>query len=136
MRTLTLEGDITTVDTRVTLTGQGSVTAPSLVTPADVTKITTVVAAIAAEGLVAGASTYILRIGGNAVKNGEQTLLVSASGTALPQAGADVAPQQMMSIVLENLDIEVGPSDTVSVSVEMAGSDNGTARAAVTLIFA
>lgn len=136
MKTLTLEGDITTVDTRTVLTSQGSVGAPSLVTPPDATKITTIVAAIAAEGLATGAATFIVRIGGNAIRNGEQVLVISAAGTSLPQAGSDAAPQQMVPIVLEDLDIECGPSDTVSVSVEMCGTDIGTARAAISLIFA
>lgn len=136
MKTLTLEGDITAVDTRTTLTTQGSVTAPSLVTPANATKITTIVAACAAEGLSDGAATFFVRLGGNAVKNGEQVLVVSAAGRIAPQAGSDSAPQAMVPIVLENLDIEVSASDTISVSAEMAGSDLGTARPIVTLIFA
>lgn len=136
MKTLTVEGDITAVDTRTQLTAQGSVGAPSLVTPPDATKITTVIAAIASEALANGAQSFFVRLGGNAVKNGEQTLVVSAVGRIAPQAGSDSAPQLMTPIILENLDIEIGPSDTISIAVEGAGSDTGTARACVTVVFA
>ncbi len=136
MKTLTVEGDITAVDTRTQLTAQGSVSAPSLVTPPEATKITTLVAAIASEALADGAQSFFVRIGGNAVKNGEQVIAVSAAGRIAPQAGSDSAPQLLMPIVLENLDIEIGPSDTIAVAVEGAGTDTGTARAVVSLIFA
>ena len=136
MKTLTLEGDITAADTLTRLTAQGSVTAPSLVTPAGSSKITTIVAAIASEALANGAQSFFVRIGGNAVKNGEQVIAVSAAGRIAPQAGSDSAPQLMEPVIFENLDIDIGPSDTVSVAVEGAGTDTGTARAAVTLVFA
>ena len=136
MKTLTLEGNITAVDTRTVLTTQGSVTAPSLVTPAGATKIDKIFVSAAAEGLAAGSATFFLRIGGNAVKNGEQVIAVSAAGTALVQAGSDAAPQQCRTFVIDDVDIEVGASDTVSVSAEMAGSDLGTARVVATLVFA
>ena len=135
MKTLTLEGAITAVDTRTILTSQGSVTAPSLVTPANIKKISGIIFAVAAEGLVAASSTYIIRIGGNAIRNGEQVLVIGASGTVLPQAGSDAAPQVSKPTFIGDLDIECGASDTVSVSAEMAGGDNGTARVVGTLIF-
>ena len=50
-KTLTVEGDITAVDTRTLLTTQGSVTAPSLVVPSGMTKIVKILVAAAAEGL-------------------------------------------------------------------------------------
>jgi len=49
-RTITVEGDANTVDTRVLLTAQGSVTAPSLVVPAGMTKIKKVMAAASHDG--------------------------------------------------------------------------------------
>lgn len=136
MKTLTLEGDISAADTRTQLTTQGSVTAPSLVTPPDITKITALFIAATTEGLVAGAQSFFVRIGGNAVKNGEQVIAVSAVGYIAPQAGSDSSPQLMVPIVLTDLDIECGPSDTVSVSVEGAGTDTGSGRAVATLVFA
>lgn len=136
MKTLTLEGDIASADTLTRLTTQGSVTAPSLVTPANATKIQTIVVAASTEGLADGAQTYFLRIGGNAVKNGEQVIAVSAVGRIAPQAGSDSAPQLMEPVVLTDVDIEVGPSDTISVAIEGAGTDTGTGHAVATLVFA
>lgn len=136
MKTLTLEGDIASADTLTRLTTQGSVTAPSLVTPAGATMIKTLIFAATTEGLADGAQTFFLRIGGNAVKNGEQVIVMSTVGRIAPQAGSDSAPQLMTPVVLEDVDIEIGPSDTISVAVEGAGSDTGTGHAAVTLVFA
>lgn len=135
-KTFTVEGDIASVDTRTLLTTQGSVTAPSSVVPSGVTKIAKIVASVCSEGLADGAQVYFLRLGGAAVKNGEQVLCVSASGRIAPQAGSDSAPQMLPAIIFDNIDIEVSASDTVTVAVEGAGSDTGTARAAITLVYA
>lgn len=135
-RTLTLEGDLTTVDTTTVLTTQGSVTAPSVVTPAGISRIKAVIAAAGAEGLADGSGVFFIRLGGSAVKGGEQTLVISAGGRIAPQTGSDSAPSVCPPVILDDLDIEVGPSDTVRVSAEMAGSDLGTGHIVVTLVFA
>lgn len=135
-RTLTVEGDLTTVDTRTIISTQGSVTAPSLVVPSGMTKIDKIIVAAGADGLAVGSCVYFLRLGGNGVLRGEQTLMIAGSGTIAVQAGSDAAPQYGRAVVLENVDIDVSPSDTISISAEMAGSDNGTARVVVTVMFA
>lgn len=135
-KTFTVEGDITAADTRTLLTTQGSVTAPSSVVPSGITKISQIVVAMASEGLANGACSYILRLGGAAIKNGEQVLTTSASGRIAPQAGSDSGPQMLPAVVFDNIDIEVVASDTVTVAVEACGDDTGTARAAVTLVYA
>ena len=135
-RTLTLEGDLTAVDTRTVITTQASVTAPSLVVPAKATKIDRVIIAAAAEGLAAGSAVFFLRIGGNAVRRGEQVIMVSAAGMIAVQAGSDAAPAITSLFVLENADIEVIASDTLSIAAEMAGSDIGTGRVVITFVFA
>lgn len=135
-KTFTVEGDIATVDARTLLTTQGSVTAPSSVVPSGVTKITSIIAAIASEGLADGAQSWFLRLGGAAVKNGEQTIALGASGRIAPQAGSDSAPQVSVARVLVDVDIEVSASDTITIAVEGAGTDTGTGRAVVTLVYA
>ena len=135
-KTLTVTGSITTVDTRTLCTGQGSVTAPSLVVPSGAKIIDQIIVGTCAEGLAAGSCTYFVRLGGGAVLNGEQVVVVGAAGTILPQAGSDVAPQHPQLFTLNNCQIDVSQSDTVTVSTEMAGTDLGTSRAVVTLIFA
>jgi len=135
-KTLTLEGDIAAVDTRTALTTQGSVTAPSVVVPAGVSKIDKIIAAAAAEGLANGSAVFFLRVGGNAVKRGEQVIMISAAGTIAVQAGSDAAAQVAPPLVLENVDMEISPSDTLTISAEMAGSDLGTGHVVATVLFA
>jgi hypothetical protein len=135
-KTLTVEGDITTVDTRTLITGQGSVTAPSLVVPSGAKSIDKIIVASGAEGLADGSGVFILRLGGGAVLNGEQVITVGAAGRIAVQAGSDAAPEHPQVFILEDCQIDVSPSDNVTISAEMAGNDLGTARVAVTLIFA
>ena len=52
--------------------------------------------------------------------------MVGAGGRIAVQAGSDAAPQHPELFVLDNADIKVTPSDTMSVAAEMAGSDLGT----------
>lgn len=134
-KTITVEGDIASVDTRTALTTQGSVTSPSLIVPADFTRIDKVVVAAAAEGLANGKQTWFIRLGGNSVQGGEQLIPISASGTIAVQSGSDAAPQCIAAVVYEDLDIPVSPSDTISIWAEGAGDDTGTGRAVVTLVF-
>ncbi len=135
-RTFTVEGDLATVDSRTLLTGQGSVAAPSPVVPAGMKKIDKIIFAATSEGLADGKQVWFLRLGGNAVQNGEQTLVISSSGRIAVQSGSDAAPQLLAPLVLENVDIEVRPSDTLTVAVEGAGDDTGTGHAVVTLLYA
>lgn len=135
-KTLSLEGDLATVDSRTIITTQGSVTAPSLVVPSGSTKIARIMMAASAEGLGDGSAVFFLRLGGNAIKRGEQTIMVSAAGRIAVQAGSDAAPQICRAWVLDDADIEVVASDTLSVSAEMAGSDLGTGHIITTLVFA
>lgn len=135
-KTLTVEGDLATVDARTNILTQGSVTAPSLVVPAGSTKIDRIIVAAGAEGLADGSAVFFLRLGGNSVQNGEQTIMISAAGRIAVQIGSDAAPQVAQPLVLENADIAVKGSDTISISAEMAGSDLGTGHIAVTLVFA
>lgn len=135
-KTLTVEGDITAVDTRTGITTQGSVTAPSLVVPSGMSKITKIVVASAAEGLADGSASFLVRLGGAGVLKGEQVLAVGAAGRIAVQAGSDAAPQVGRLFILDNVDIDVSASDTISIAAEMAGSDLGTARVVVTVVFA
>ena len=135
-KTITVEGDITAVDTRTALLTQGSISAPSMLVPAGYNKIDKVIVAAASEGLADGSCSWFVRLGGNAVQGGEQLIPVSVSGRIAVQTGSDAAPQVCSPVVLENLDIDVSPSDTLSVWAEQAGTDTGTGRAVVTVVFA
>lgn len=134
-KTLTVEGDLATVDSRTNITSQGSVTAPSLVVPSGATKISKIFVSAGQEGLAAGSAVFILRLGGAGVLKGEQTFVVAAGGTIAVQAGSDAAPCISDLLILEDVDVDVSPSDTINISAEMAGSDLGTAHIVATVYF-
>lgn len=134
-RTITVEGDLNAVDTRTLLTAQGSVTAPSLVIPAGMTKIKKIIATAAADGLAAGESVHFLRLGGNAVKNGEQVIVFGGEDSQTVQTGSDAAPSLGSYFMLGDVDIDVTPSDTLTIAVESAGVDVGDMTVAVTLVY-
>lgn len=135
-KTITVEGDIASVDTRTALTTQGSVTSPSMVVPSGMTIIDKLIVAAASEGLADGKQSWFVRLGGNAVQGGEQVISVGTSGRIAPQAGSDSAPQVVRPFVLEDVNIAVNVGDTISIWAEGAGDDTGTGRVAVTAIFA
>lgn len=134
-RSITVEGDVNAVDTRVLLTGQGSVTAPSLVVPAGMTKIKKIICTGAADGLAAGHGVLFIRLGGNAVLNGEQVIMFGGEDSIAPQSGSDAAPSLGSYFQLEDVDIDVRPSDTISIAAEIAGVDPGDTTVAVTLVY-
>lgn len=135
-RTITVVGDVNAVDTRTLLTSQGSVTAPSLVVPAGMTKIKKIIATVGADGLADnGSACMFLRLGGSAVLNGEQTLFFAGAGSQTVQAGSDAAPFLGDPFVIEDADIDVRPSDTISIAAEMAGVDVGDTSVGVTLVY-
>ena len=132
---ITVEGDLTAVDTLTRLTTQGSVTAPSRLAPPDASILKRVIVAVASDGVADGEVSYILRLGGDAIKGGEQTIIVGAEGSIAGQAGSDEAPAAMTPIVLDNLDLEITPNETLDISAEMAGVDVGSATIVATAIF-
>ena len=134
-RTLTVEGDVNAVDTRVLLTRQGSVTAPSLVVPAGMTKIKRLTITAAADGLAVGEAVNFIRLGGNAVLGGEQAIMFGGEDSQTVQTGSDAAPSLGSLFILEDADIDVRPSDTISIAGEFAGVDVGDQAFAVTLVF-
>ena len=134
-RTITVEGDVNAVDTRTLLTGQGSVTAPSLVVPAGMTKIKKIIMTAAADGLAAGHVVHFIRLGGSAVLNGEQTIMFGSDDSIAVQTGADAAPSLGSLFHLKDVDIDVRPSDTITIAGESAGVDVGDSTFAVTLVY-
>lgn len=135
-KTITVEGDIASVDTRTALTTQGSVSSPSLVVPAFAKFIDKLFVAASSEGLANGKQTWFVRLGGNAVLGGEQVIAIASSGIIAVQSGSDAAPQVCPVLVLEDLQIPVSPSDTISIWGEGAGEDTGTGHMVVTAVFA
>lgn len=136
-KTITVTGAVDAADTLVRLTGQGSVSAPSLVVPAGVSKITAVYAAVASDGLADdGMLAFFVRLGGSAVRNGESTIFFAGLGNQTVQSGSDAAPSIGKLFKLMDADIDVSPSDTISISAEGAGVDAGDTQVVVSLVYA
>lgn len=135
-RTITVEGDVNAVDTRVLLNAQGSVASPSLVVPSGMKKISKIIVTAAADGLAAGEVVYLIRLGGSAVLNGEQAIVFGGDGSIAVQAGSDAAPSVNVPFVLNDADIAVSPSDTITIAAEAAGVDVGDSTVCVTLVYA
>lgn len=133
---ITVEGDITAVDTLTRLTAQGSVTAPSRLTPPDAKMLKRVIFAVASDAAADGEVSYILRLGGDAIRGGEQSIIIAGESYIDVQAGSDSAHGSMAPMIVDNLDLEVTPNETLDISVEMAGVDVGSATAVVSAIFA
>ena len=133
---ITVEGEITAIDTLTRLTTQGSVAAPSRLTPPEASMLKRLVLAVSHDGQADGEVTFIVRLGGDAIRGGEQTLIVGAGSRIAVQTGSDAAPAIMAPQIFDNLDLEINPNETLDISVEMAGVDIGTAGVVVTAIFA
>lgn len=132
---ITVEGDITAVDTLTRLTAQGSVTAPSRLTPPDATMLKRLVFAVNSDAAADGEVTYMVVLGGDAVKGGEQIITLGGNSFIDVQSGSDAGRTAMVAQILDNVDIEITPNETLDISVEMAGVDVGSATAVITAIF-
>jgi len=126
---VTREGTVAAQDDKTGLTTQGSEASPGAITaPSD--RIVQIIAAIATDGTGVGAATWLARIGGNAVRGGEQTITLGACGGTLATSGI----QTQHALVIP-VDIGVVKGKQVSVAAEMCGSDLGTSEVSVTLVF-
>lgn len=132
---VTVEGELATVDTQYRLVTQGSVTTPSRLTPPDARKIAAIVYAFASDAAADGEASVFLRLSGDAIKGGEQTIALGSDSYIDVQAGSDAEHGEMIAQLLQDLDIEVTPNETLDISLEMAGVDVGTITGVVTVIF-
>lgn len=134
-RTRTYEGEGTSPDTRVNLVVQGSIANPNTKTPKGAKKIDVISVYVGSDLAVAGRAGFLVRIGGDAVKNGEHTIVVGAEGATAVQSGADTPGVTSTPFVLEDVDIDVDSSEQLTIDVEMLDDDLGDVEGVVTLIF-
>ena len=132
---VTVEGEVTGVDTLTRFTTQGSVTAPSRLTPPDATLLKRIIYSIGEDSAADGEATFVLRLSGDAIKGGEQTFVLGSAGFIDVQSGADAAHGAMVPMMLDNLDLEITGNETLDISVEMAGVDVGTATGVISAVF-
>lgn len=132
---VTVEGEIASVDTLTSLTTQGSISAPSRLTPPQAKKIARVIYSLASDAAADGEVSLFLRLSGDAIKGGEQVIALGSDSYIDVQAGSDAEHAHMVPRILDNLDIEVTPNETLDIALEMAGVDPGTVTGVVTVIF-
>lgn len=134
-KTLTVVADLNAANTLTNVTTQGSVTAPSRVTPVSAKKITAVIVAAAADQLAEGAANILVRLGGNAIRGGEQTIICAGLAGNTVVTGSDLPPVYNPLFMLMDADIEVDGSEVIDINAELVGDDLGDAHVVVTLIF-
>ena len=133
--TLTVEGDVNTANTLTNLTTQGSVAAPSRVTPSSASRIVNVLVAAAADQLAEGAANILIRLGGNAIRRGEQSFICAGLAGNTVVSGSDLPPVYNPLFQLRDADIEVDGSEVIDIAAEVVGDDLGDVTVVVTLIF-
>lgn len=132
---ITVEGDVTAVDTLTRLTTQGSVASPSRLTPPDATMLKRMVVAVGEDAAADGEVNFVLRLGGDAIKGGEQTIVIGGASFIDVQSGSDAGHGAMRPIILDELNLEITPNETLDISAEMVGVDVGTATVVATALF-
>lgn len=130
---LTVEGDLASADTLTRLTSQGSVSAPSKTLNVGARAIEHLIVGVAPDLAAAGAAGFLVRLGGDGILGGEQTIFVAGAGGAAVQSGADPVGLAMASFILADAGIEVRGGDNIDVSSEMCGDDLGDAHIVVSL---
>ena len=129
-----VEGEISgTVNTPTNLTTFGAETGVGpLKVPANASKLMELWVAIGATLDTAGDSAaYTLRLGGKGMKNGDQDFVVGAIGGGVTNTGTWFAEAKVYDV-----DIEVVPNETVTVTLQYTGSTIPANTAGVTLVFA
>lgn len=134
-KTLTVEGDLNAANILTNITTQGSVTAPSRVTPSSAKRITGILVAAAADQLAEGAACVLVRLGGNAIRRGEQSFIVAGLAGNTVVAGSDLPPVYNPMFMLMDADIEVDGSEVIDINAEIVGDDLGDTTIVITLIF-
>ena len=134
-KTLTVEGDLNAANVLTNIVTQGSVTAPSRVTPTKATKIVSILVAAACDQLAEGAANILVRLGGNAIRGGEQTIICAGLAANTVVAGSDLPPVYNPLFMLMDADIEVDGSEVIDINAELVGDDLGDSTIVITLIF-
>ena len=134
-KTLTVEGDVNAANTLVNIITQGSVSAPSRITPTKAKKIVGIIVAAATDQLAEGAANILIRLGGNAIRGGEQSIIVAGLAANTVVAGSDLPPVYNPLFMLMDADIEVDGSEVIDINAEVVGDDLGDTTVSITLIF-
>lgn len=133
-RTLTVEGEGSADDVVIPLTTQGSKSAPSRLVPAglQLKKIVRIRAGFSVDSTAAGSCVVFLRLSGDGIIGGTQTLVLGAVGS---QIGDDDQEIHSGRVALD-VDIDVIINGQIDLELDFAGDDMGEHGGVVTLIYA
>ena len=82
-----------------------------------------------------GAANILVRLGGNAIRGGEQTIICAGLAANTVVAGSDLPPVYNPLFMLKDADIEVDGAEVIDINAEVVGDDLGDATVVITLIF-
>ena len=82
-----------------------------------------------------GAACMLVRLGGNAIRGGEQNIFCAGLAGNTVVSGSDLPPVYNPLFMLMDADIEVDGSEVIDINAEMVGDDLGDSTMVVTLIF-
>ena len=132
-RTLTLEGNVTAVNTSTALNTQGTVSSPNQNVPKGLNRISAIHANVAVDAGAEGVCVFLLTFRGAGMT--EESIIFAGASALNPQSGSDTSPLVMNSAQMD-VDIDVSESDQIEVNAEMLGSDIGSTTICCTLVFA
>lgn len=134
-KTALVEGELTTEDTAVTLTTEGSVTAADRKVPAGAKEISELAVSFAGSFDAADGCVFYVRLGGRGIKGGDQIIVVAAGGGVAVQSGAD--PTANGGIFhIDDVGIGANPGSDITFKAEMVAGDIGDATLTVWVKYA
>lgn len=128
---LTREGQATAVDTKTQLTTLGSEIAPGpLLVPAESRVLAGIIVAACSNYAATGAASALIRLEGNGLPGGPETIAAGAMGVSIATGG-----QSVNSAKYYPLAVPVKIANEIIIFGEMAGGDIGQVSFGVTLVF-
>ena len=125
---VSVEGDVTAVDTKTQLTTLGSRgTVTPILVPGGSQQISAIMTAVTGNYAVAGSASIFLRLEGPAFSQGPEVITLSAIGGTTTDGGTGGSPS-----VITPLGVPVKQDNEVQVFAEMAGTDVGQINVGVT----
>lgn len=125
------EGAVTAVNTKTQLTTLGSETAPgAFLVPAQAKKLVGVIVAASSDLATAHEGAHMIRIEGNGLKDGPESFCAAAMGVQVATGGSYSMPATMIPV-----ELDVIPSNGISVFGVNTGEDAGSCTDGVTLVY-
>lgn len=128
---VSVEGDITAVDTKTQLTTLGSKgTVTPILVPGGSQQISAIMTAYSENYAVAGACSTFIRLEGPGLPAGPEVITLGASGGTTSDGGTGGSPS-----VITPLGVPVKQDNEIQIFAEIAGTDVGQVNIGLTLVF-